>query len=194
MFTGKMPNMVKGGGQQIDFLTISSDHTSHGTAPVYTNNSTEEVKLTIQATGEWLIEPTQLQDDPAFQTFINNYAPNIPGGGGEEVVLDGGTKVGGEYTYSTDLWCNIYGGQIAPLVSTRKVWSGIVRVSFMSGSYTQKNGIYTKPMLKALSQLSRAQVVYKDTLATALVSTSGTSALQTLVTGNYGQVTFISTV
>lgn len=169
-----MADIRSGGGNYVSFYTIDATHATIGATPVFVGQLIEQTATTRAEDGVYTSDFTQLQDDAAFYTFLETYAPDPSEGGVTQVVLEDGSKKGGSVGSSPELLMIKAGASDG---TNRKGFAAVVKLATASGSYTEVNGTYNKPTFQAVSQKALATIQIEGKLPTSLYLATPTVAI-----------------
>lgn len=188
-----MPGQVLAGGNRIDFLTMANGTSpAVGTTAAFTlTDYILNSDVTKDDTGVPSLKIEQVQDDAAFQTFLETYISSSPTVA-EDLTFEDGTKQLGSSGSNSQLVAIVYGGIVSGGSSDgkRKVWIFPCRLKSSAGAYKQEGEKYSRPSLELAGFALQGTLTV---VTAAFSSTKLTTPAQQVITTatRYGKPVFV---
>lgn len=190
-----MAGYVINGGRALYVYTATNGTTpSVGATPVYTGTDQIDTDVAFDDQGVATVTINQLQDDEAFNTFVENYARPTAGAAGtpEDITFEDGVSMLGAASAGTPLYIIIKGGVVSGTgtsVNKRKAFHMFGVAQKTSGSWNQSGNVYNKPTLSFVAQAVEGTITIASTYFTNVLVTAASQTLNT-TTRKFGAVFF----
>lgn len=185
-----MAGQIIAGGRYVQFVTFTNGTTpSIGTTVIASFADQISTDIAIDNTGVWTMTIDQIQDDEAYNTFIETYR-DFSIAGVESITYENGSKQ--DANSNKTLLAIVKGGNVAGGTSAgkQKVAAFACVLDLSSGAWKQEGAKYSRPKLMFKS----VEIGGSITIPSALFSgVAVTAATQTATTSNgkYGRVFFM---
>jgi hypothetical protein len=185
-----MAGQVINGGRYVQFVTFTNGTTpSIGATVVASFADQISTDIAIDNTGVWTMTIDQIQDDEAYNTFIETYK-DYAIAGVESITYENGAKQNANSNKT--LYAIVKGGNVAGGSSAgkNKVAAFACILDLSSGAWKQEGAKYSRPRLVFQSVEVQGTITIPPALLSAVAST--TAATQTQTTSQkYGRVYFL---
>ena len=186
-----MAGQIIAGGRFVQFVTMTNGTTpAIGSTVVASFADQVSTDIAIDGAGQWTMTIDHIQDDEAYNTFIETYRDfaiaNV-----ESITYEDGTIQAA--TSNKTLFAIVKGGNVAGGASAgkNKVCAFPCVLDLSSGAWKQEGAKYSRPKLMFKGVAAQGTVTIPPALLTAVASVTS-PATQTLTTSQkYGRVYFL---
>lgn len=190
-----MAGYVINGGRALYVFTATNGTTpSVGATAVYTATDQIDTDVAFDDQGVATVTINQLQDDEAFNTFVEAYARPTAGAAGtpEDITFEDGVSMLGAASAGTPLYIIIKGGVVSGTgasVNKRKAFHMFGVAQKSSGSWNQSGNVYNKPTLSFVAQAVEGTITVASTYFSSVLVTAASQTLNS-TTRKFGAVFF----
>lgn len=178
-----MAGYVINGGRALYVFTATNGTTpTVGTAAVYTGTDQIDTDVAFDDQGVATVTINSLQDDEAFNTFVEAYARPTAGSAGtpEDITFEDGVSMLGAAAAGQTLYIIIKGGVVSGTgtsVNKRKAFHMFGVAQKTSGSWNQSGNVYNKPSLSFVAQAVEGGITIASTYFTNVLVTAAAQSL-----------------
>lgn len=190
-----MAGYVINGGRALYVFTATNGTTpTVGTAAVYTGTDQIDTDVAFDDQGVATVTINSLQDDEAFNTFVEAYARPTAGSAGtpEDITFEDGVSMLGAAAAGQTLYIIIKGGVVSGTgtsVNKRKAFHMFGVAQKTSGSWNQSGNVYNKPSLSFVAQAVEGGITIASTYFTNVLVTAAAQSLNS-TSRKFGAVFF----
>jgi hypothetical protein len=192
-----MAGYVISGGRALYVYTATNGTTpSVGTTPVFTATDQIDTDVAFDDQGVATLTVNQIQDDEAFNTFIEAYAKPTASSAGtpEDITFEDGVSMLGASSAGQALYVIVKGGVVTgsgTSVGKRKAFHMFAVAQKTSGSWNQSGNVYNKPTLSFVAQAVETPITIAGTyFASVVAATSPAAQLLNNTSRKFGAVFF----
>lgn len=187
--------VINGGRALYVYEATNGSAPTVGATAVYVGSDQIDTDVAFDDQGVATVTINQLQDDEAFNTFIENYARPTAGAAGtpEDITFEDGVSMLGAASAGKTLYIIIKGGVVSGTgtsVNKRKAFHMFGVAQKTSGSWNQSGNVYNKPTLSFVAQAVEGTITIPATYFASVLTTSSTSQVLNNTTRKFGAVFF----
>lgn len=179
-----MAGKIVSGGRSLYVFTATNGTTpTVGASAVYSNTDQIDTDVAFDDNGIPTVTVNHVQDDEAFNTFIETYARPTAGNTGtpEDIPWEDGSVTLGAASAGTLLYIQVKGGLVSGGASDGKRMAfhmfGVALKS--SGSWNQSGNVYNKPSLAFVAQALEGAITIASSYFTSVLVTAAAQTLNT---------------
>ena len=175
--------VISGGRALYVYAATNGASPTIGATPVFSSTDQIDTDVAFDDQGVATITINQIQDDEAFNTFLETYArPSAASAGTpEDITFEDGVSMLGAASAGTPLYIVVKGGVVTgsgSSVGKRKAFHMFGVAQKTSGSWNQSGNVYNKPTLSFVAQAIEGTLTVAATyFSSVLVSASSTQVL-----------------